>query len=101
MLNSEFRLGLEHVEKLLDRRQANTSFYLSVNTGIFAAIGLLLKDSGLTRVWLMGSIDFFCVPVLSRAGFGDLCCASTRFSWIGGTPVSASLRPRCLTPRDW
>jgi hypothetical protein len=69
MLNSEFRLALEHVEKLLDRRQANTSFYLSVNTGIFAAIGLLLKDSGLTGVWLMGSIVF-------------LLCAGLIACWI-------------------
>jgi hypothetical protein len=52
----EFQLTLKHVEKLLDRRQTNTSFYLSVNTGILAAIGLLLKDSQLTEGWLLASI---------------------------------------------
>jgi hypothetical protein len=52
----EFRLAFTHVEKLLDRRQSTTSFYLSVNTGIFAIIGLLLKDSRLAGSWLAGSI---------------------------------------------
>ncbi|MBC8492818.1 MAG: hypothetical protein H8D43_03455 [Chloroflexi bacterium] len=52
----EFQLALGHVEKLLDRRQANTSFYLFVNTGILAAIGLLIKDSGLTQEWLLVAI---------------------------------------------
>jgi hypothetical protein len=52
----EFRLVFTHVEKLLDRRQSTTSFYLSVNTGIFAIIGLLLKDSRLAGSWLAGSI---------------------------------------------
>jgi hypothetical protein len=52
----EFRLVFTHVEKLLDRRQSTTSFYLSVNTGIFAIIGLLLKDSRLAGNWLAGSI---------------------------------------------
>jgi hypothetical protein len=52
----EFQLALTHVEKLLDRRQSTTSFYLSVNTGILAVIGLLLKDSLLTGRWLAVSI---------------------------------------------
>jgi hypothetical protein len=56
MLNSEFQIALEHVEKLLDRRQTNTSFYLSVNTGILAVIGLLLKDSPLSGGWLAASL---------------------------------------------
>jgi len=30
----------EHVENLLDRRQTTTSFYFSVNTAIFAVVGL-------------------------------------------------------------
>ena len=48
----EFKLALKHVEKLLYRRQSTTSFYLSVNTGILAVIGLLLKDSPLSGRWL-------------------------------------------------
>jgi hypothetical protein len=48
----EFHLAFAHVEKLLDRRQSTTSFYLSVNTGILAVVGLLLKDSQLTGEWL-------------------------------------------------
>jgi len=52
----EFRLALAHVEKLLDRRQTTTSFYLSVNTGVFAAIGLLLRDVSLLERWVVGSV---------------------------------------------
>jgi hypothetical protein len=51
----EFQLTLAHIEKLLDRRQSTTSFYLSINTGILAVVGLLLQDS-LSRGWLAGSI---------------------------------------------
>ena len=54
--HNEFQFALDHVEKLTDRRQANTSFYLSVNTGIFAVIGLLIKDAPLTAEWLTGAI---------------------------------------------
>ena len=39
----EFQLAFSHVEKLIDRRQSTTSFYLSVNTGILAVIGLLVN----------------------------------------------------------
>jgi hypothetical protein len=52
----QFQLVLTHVEKLLDRRQSTTSFYLSVNTGILAAIGLLAKDAQLQEDWLTVSI---------------------------------------------
>jgi hypothetical protein len=52
----EFRFAFDHVEKLLDRRQLITSFYFSVNTGIFAAIGLLIKDAQLPAEWLTGSV---------------------------------------------
>lgn len=48
----EFQIGLEHIEKLLDRRQVTTSFYLSVNTGISAVIGALLKGARLRVDWL-------------------------------------------------
>jgi len=50
--HDEFKFAFDHVEKLLDRRQLTTSFYLSVNTGIFAAIGLLVKDARLAEAWL-------------------------------------------------
>jgi len=46
----------DHIEKLLDRRQTTTSFYLSVNTGILAVIALLVKDAQLAGLWLPGSI---------------------------------------------
>jgi hypothetical protein len=52
----EFRFAFDHVEKLLDRRQLTTSFYFSVNTGIFAAVGLLVKDALLPAEWLTGSV---------------------------------------------
>lgn len=61
---NEFSLAFSHVEKLLDRRQATTSFFLSVNTAISAVIGLLLKDTGLSGNWLIASIT-----VLLCAGF--------------------------------
>lgn len=60
----EFQFAFDHVEKLLDRRQSMTSFYLSVNTGIFAAIGLLLKHPATTGVWLR-----FSILMLLCAGF--------------------------------
>lgn len=46
------QLTLAHIEKLLDRRQGTTTFYISANAAISAAIGLLLKDSALTEDWL-------------------------------------------------
>ena len=52
----EFQVTLAHIEKMLDRRQSTTSFYLSVNSGILAVIGLMLKDSLLTGGWLAVSI---------------------------------------------
>lgn len=52
----EFQFAFDHVENLLDRRQSMTSFYLSVNTGIFAVIGLLIKDAPLAAEWLTGAI---------------------------------------------
>jgi hypothetical protein len=47
-----YQLTLDHIEKLLDRRQDTTSFYLSVNTAILAVIGLLVKDGSLHLSWL-------------------------------------------------
>lgn len=52
----EFKFALDYIQKLLDRRQTNTSFYLTVNTGILALIGLILKDSQLPEPWLLASI---------------------------------------------
>jgi hypothetical protein len=52
----EFQYAMEHVEKLLDRRQTNTSFYLSVNAGILAVIGLLLSEFQSRQDWLPVSI---------------------------------------------
>ncbi len=48
----DYQSTLDHVEKLVDRRQSTTSFYISLNAGIAAAIGLLLKDYALTQDWL-------------------------------------------------
>lgn len=52
----EYKLAANHIEKLLDRRQSTTSFYLSVNTAIAAVIGLLLKDADLAAFWLVAAI---------------------------------------------
>jgi hypothetical protein len=45
MIPEEYSLALAHTEKLLDRRQSITSFYLSVNAAIATVIGLLVKDA--------------------------------------------------------
>jgi hypothetical protein len=64
MSRSEFEFAYDHIQKLLERRQAATSFYFSVNTGVMAALGLLLKDYELTgRCWTG------VVAVLLIAGF--------------------------------
>jgi hypothetical protein len=34
---SDYQLTFDHVERLLDRRQSTTSFYISLNAGIAAA----------------------------------------------------------------
>jgi hypothetical protein len=52
----DYRFALDHIEKLLDRRQATTSFYISINAAIAAAIAFLLKDSPLARDWLWTSV---------------------------------------------
>ena len=52
----EFQLHVDHIERLLDRRQNTTSFYLSVNTAILAVICFLAKDAQLAGLWLPGSI---------------------------------------------
>ncbi len=51
-----YQTAINHVEALLDRRQSTTSFYFSVNTAIFAIVGLLIKDSGLAGIWLVISV---------------------------------------------
>jgi hypothetical protein len=40
-----YKIHFDHIKTLLNRRQSTTSFYLSVNTGILAVIGLLVKDA--------------------------------------------------------
>jgi len=52
----EYKLAATHVDKLLDRRQSTTSFYLSVNTGIAAVVGLLLKDVELHGIWMISAV---------------------------------------------
>ena len=52
----KFNFAFSHTEKLLDRRQFTTSFYLSVNTGILAALGFLVKNTHLTGVWLIAAV---------------------------------------------
>lgn len=62
--SDQFQFAMEHVEKLLDRRQTNTSFYLSINTGILALIGIVLSSSKLAFSWNLASI-----LLLAFAGF--------------------------------
>lgn len=62
-----FAFSFEHIEKLLDRRQNITSFYLSVNAGILAVIGLLLKDAQLATGWLE-------ISVLTLLAAGLIAC---------------------------
>lgn len=52
----EVEFAVSHVEKLLDRRQAITSFYLSVNAAIATVIGLVLKDAPLRQDWLPAAV---------------------------------------------
>jgi len=52
----EYKFAYSVVDSLINRRQATTTFYLSVNTGILAVIGLLIKDAQLIQVWLIISL---------------------------------------------
>jgi hypothetical protein len=52
----DLEFAFSYVDKLIARRQATTSFYLSVNTGILAVMGLLFKDAHLTGIWLVASL---------------------------------------------
>jgi hypothetical protein len=61
----EYNLALAHVEKLLDRRQSTTSFYLSVNAGISAVIGFLFKDSQMTEIWLGSVLLLLCAGFIA------------------------------------
>ena len=63
-LRQDFQWASEHIEKLIDRRQDTTSFFLSVNTGILAAIGLLAKDSQMQASWLSISVALLLVAGL-------------------------------------
>ena len=56
MATETFKSASDHIKTLLDRRQSTTSFYLSVNTGILAVIGLLVKDAQMQAPWLVASI---------------------------------------------
>jgi hypothetical protein len=62
-----YQLAQGHVEKLLDRRQSITSFYLSVNAAIATVVGLLLKDAQLRQEWLA-------VAILGLLGAGLGAC---------------------------
>lgn len=55
-MNNTYQLAIDHIEKLLDRRQATTTFYLSVNTAISAAIGLIINNNQLAGWWLVGAL---------------------------------------------
>ena len=46
----EYRLALDQVDKLTQRRQSITTTYLSVNTALTAAIAFLFKDGSLPDV---------------------------------------------------
>jgi hypothetical protein len=62
---NEFNAAVDHTEKLLDRRQSITSFYLSVNAAIATVIGLLLKDAQLQQEFLP-----LAILLLLAAGLG-------------------------------
>jgi len=67
----DYQIAIDHTEKLLDRRQTITSFYLSVNTAIAAAIGIILKDGQLTGWSLTGAL-------LLLMAMGFIACAIWR-----------------------
>jgi hypothetical protein len=46
--DAEYHLFLSHVNTLIDRRQAVTTTYISVNTAIIGSIAFLFKDGQLT-----------------------------------------------------
>ena len=54
MMDSEFQFTYDHIQRLLDRRQAANAFYFSVNTGILAALGFLLQQRSLNGDWWTG-----------------------------------------------
>lgn len=54
--SNELKFTSDHIKILLDRRQSTTTFYLSVNAGILAVIGLLVKDAQMQAPWLVVSI---------------------------------------------
>lgn len=55
-IHHDYELAITHIEKLLDRRQITTTFYLSVNTGIAAAVGLIINNNQLSGWWLIGAL---------------------------------------------
>jgi len=48
--DNEYRLALDQVDKLTQRRQSITTTYLSVNTAVTGAIAFLIKDGSLPSV---------------------------------------------------
>ena len=52
----EFQFAYNHIERLIDRRQADTVFYLSVNTGLLAALGFLTQSADLSSLWWVGAL---------------------------------------------
>jgi hypothetical protein len=62
----EYKLHLERAQKLSERRQATTQTYLTISTAIFGAISFLIKDSGLHRWALAGTIlPLFIVGIIA------------------------------------
>jgi hypothetical protein len=69
MRNELYHFAADHMEKLTDRRQINTSFFVTVNTAIVAVIGLLIKDAQLGYGWLQPAVFL-------------LLCAGIAVCWV-------------------
>jgi hypothetical protein len=62
----EYKLHLERVQKLSERRQTTSQIYLTLSTAIFGTISFLIKDSGLHNWALVGTaIPLFLVGILA------------------------------------
>jgi hypothetical protein len=68
---SEYRLALDQVDKLTQRRQSITATYLSVNAALTAAIAFLFKDANLPTVTAQ-------ISVLALLFAGAVACSLWR-----------------------
>jgi len=92
----EYKLFVEDSARFTERRQAISNTYVTVNSLLLAAIGLLIKDLGARGIWtLLLLLPLVVAGVLFPCGGASLSTSTKRW-WACASNVARDRR----TARD-